>query len=99
MSPEACLPSSKMNLLDAAGMLVMTGLLRKCFYRDSTPRGRTGCLSGLLHPCHFWSFMTTVTLNLQFGVLAAIRWFLADQDLKSLKLIEDLVSPDLEFIL
>lgn len=43
--------------------------------------------------------MTTVTLNLQFGVLAAIRWFLADQDLKSLKLIEDLVSPDLEFIL
>lgn len=36
--------------------------------------------------------------NLQFGVLAAVGWFLAGQDLEPFQLIEDLVGPGLQFI-
>lgn len=53
-------------------------------------------------PSQLWGFRVAINLmhpNLQFGVLAAVWWFLAGQDLKAFQVIEDLVGSSLQFIL
>ena len=84
----------------------MTGLMRKCFHRATSPQGYA---SPLLHPilCLYEIWLVPAssgalgvtinwaTVNSQFGVLAAVWWLLAGQDLEAFKMIEDLVGSSL----
>lgn len=94
VSPKACLPSSEMNLCPMLQECWRwRGFWGNVFIEPRRHRAGQGCLSHLLHPHRafmryvmVWGFRVTINWlnpNSQFGVLAAVWWFLAGQDLES----------------